>query len=49
MSEVLTEAIDTFERIVAQFPIVDELARERGLITGEPVPAASALNTVSGL
>jgi PII-like signaling protein len=46
---VVTEAIDTPERIAALFPIVDELTRERGLVTSEPVPAASALHTTPGL
>jgi PII-like signaling protein len=46
---VVTEAIDTPERIAALFPIVNELTRKRGLVTSEPVPAASALNTVPGL
>ncbi len=46
---VVTETIDTPERIAALFPIVDELTRERGLVTSEPVPAASALNAVPGL
>jgi PII-like signaling protein len=46
---VVTEVIDTPERIATLFPIVDELTRERGLVTSEPVPAASALNTTPGL
>jgi PII-like signaling protein len=46
---VVTETIDTPERIAALFPIVDELTSERGLVTSEPVPAASALNAVPGL
>ncbi len=46
---VITETIDTPERIAALFPIVDELTRERGLVTSEPVPAASAPNAAPGL
>jgi PII-like signaling protein len=46
---VVTETIDTPERIATLFPIVDELTSGRGLVTSEPVPAASALNTVPGL
>jgi len=46
---VVTEAIDTPERIAALFPIVDELTRERGLITSELVPASSALQSAPGL
>lgn len=36
---VLTIAIDTPERIAALFEIVDELTRERGLVTSELLPA----------
>jgi PII-like signaling protein len=46
---VLTETIDTPERIAALFPIVDELTRERGLVTSELVPASSALHSAPGL
>ncbi len=46
---VVTEAIDTPERIAALFPIVDELTHERGLVTSELVPASSALDTTPGL
>jgi PII-like signaling protein len=41
---VVTETIDTPERIAALFPIVDELTHERGLVTSELVPAASTLH-----
>lgn len=46
---VVTVAIDTPDRIEALFDIVDELTRERGLVTSELVPATSALHTVPGL
>jgi PII-like signaling protein len=46
---VVTVAIDTPERIAALFPIVDELTRERGLVTSEQVPAALAPHSLSGL
>jgi PII-like signaling protein len=46
---VVTETIDTHERIAALFPIVDELTHERGLVTTELVPATSALHAVPGL
>jgi PII-like signaling protein len=46
---VVTIAIDTADHIAALFPIVDELTRERGLVTSELVPASSALHTVPGL
>jgi PII-like signaling protein len=46
---VLTETIDTPERIAALFPIVDELTREQGLVTSELVPASSALHSAPGL
>jgi PII-like signaling protein len=46
---VVTIAIDTPDRIATLFPIVDELTRERGLVTSELVPATSALHTVPGL
>jgi len=35
---VVTDVIDTSERIAALFPIVDELTRERGLVTTELLP-----------
>jgi PII-like signaling protein len=41
---VVTETIDSPERIAALFPIVDELTHERGLVTSEFVPASSALH-----
>ena len=41
---VVTIAIDTPDRIAALFDIVDELTRERGLVTSELVPATSALH-----
>jgi PII-like signaling protein len=41
---VVTVAIDTPDRIAALFDIVDELTRERGLVTSELVPAISALH-----
>jgi PII-like signaling protein len=46
---VVTIAIDAPDRIAALFGIVDELTRERGLVTSELVPATSALHTVPGL
>ncbi|HTC59234.1 MAG TPA: DUF190 domain-containing protein [Solirubrobacteraceae bacterium] len=46
---VLTETIDTPERIAALFPVVDELTRERGLVTSELVPASSALHSAPSL
>jgi PII-like signaling protein len=46
---VVTIAIDTPQRITALFPLVDELTRERGLVTSELVPAASALHTPPAL
>jgi PII-like signaling protein len=46
---VVTEVIDTPERIAALFPIVDELTRERGLVTSEIVPSSSALHDLPGL
>ena len=36
---VVTVVVDTPERIGASFAIVDELTRERGLVTSEIVPA----------
>lgn len=41
---VVTETIDSPERIAELFPIVDELTRDRGLVTSELVPASSALH-----
>lgn len=46
---VVTETIDTPERIAALFPIVDELTHEQGLLTSELVPATSALHEAPGL
>ncbi len=46
---VLTETIDTPERIATLFPVVDELTREQGLVTSEFVPANSALHGAPGL
>jgi PII-like signaling protein len=45
---VITETIDTPERIAALFPIVDELTHERGLVTSELIPIASALHKAAG-
>ncbi|HTA96701.1 MAG TPA: DUF190 domain-containing protein [Solirubrobacteraceae bacterium] len=46
---VVTETIDTPERIAALFPIVDDLTKEQGLVTSELVPASSALHSAPGL
>lgn len=46
---VVTETIDTPERIAALFPIVDELTEGQGLVTSELVPASSALHYAPGL
>jgi PII-like signaling protein len=46
---VVTVAIDTPKRIAALFPIVDELTRERGLVTSEIVPASSPPYGLPGL
>ena len=46
---VMTETIDTPERIAALFPIVEELTEEHGLVTSELVPASSALHGAPGL
>ena len=46
---VVTEVIDTPERIATLFPIVDELTCERGLVTSELVPATSTLHETTGL
>jgi PII-like signaling protein len=40
---VVTIVVDRPERIEAAFEVVDELTRERGLVTSEMVPAAAAL------
>jgi PII-like signaling protein len=40
---VVTIVVDTPERIASAFGIVDELTRERGLVTSEMVPASAAL------
>ena len=46
---VLTETIDAPERIAELFPIVDELTRERGLVTTQFVPASSSLHEAPSL
>ena len=46
---VVTEAIDTPERIATLFPIVDELTHERGLVTSELVAASPTLHSAPGL
>ena len=46
---VVTETIDSPERISELFPIVDELTRDRGLVTSELVPATSALHEAPSL
>jgi PII-like signaling protein len=46
---VVTVAIDTPERIASLFAIADEITQERGLVTSELVPAASALHTPPAL
>lgn len=46
---VVTVAIDTPERIASLFAIADELTHERGLVTTELIPAASALHTPPAL
>jgi PII-like signaling protein len=46
---IVTEVIDTPERIAALFPIVDELTRKRGLVTSELVPTSSPLQAIPGL
>ncbi len=40
---IVTEVIDTPDRIAALFAIVDELTRDHGLVTSELVPACSTL------
>ncbi len=46
---IVTVAIDTPEHIAALFPIVDELTRERGLVTSEIVPVSSPPYGLPGL
>lgn len=46
---VITVAIDTPERIAPLFAIADELTHERGLVTSEMIPTASALHTPPAL
>jgi PII-like signaling protein len=46
---VVTVVIDTPQRIAALFPIVDELTRERGLVTSEIVPASQPPYGLPGL
>jgi PII-like signaling protein len=46
---VVIEAIDTPARIAALFGVVDELTRERGLVTSERVPLSAALRTPPAL
>jgi PII-like signaling protein len=46
---IVTEVIDTPERIASLYAIVDELTDEQGLVTSEPVPASSALNSAPAL
>lgn len=41
---VITETIDSPERIAELFPLVDELTHKQGLVTSELVPASSALH-----
>ena len=41
---VVTETIDSQERIAELFPLVDELTQDRGLVTSELIPASSALH-----
>jgi PII-like signaling protein len=41
---IVTVAVDTQERIASLFPIIDEMTRERGLVTSELIPATSALH-----
>jgi PII-like signaling protein len=38
----VTTVIDTAERIVAAFDVIDEFTRERGPVTSETVPAVRA-------
>lgn len=46
---VLTELIDTPERVGELFSIVDELTSERGLVTSESVPGSTPLRSAPGL
>lgn len=46
---VITEVIDTPERIASSLEIVDELTSERGLVTSELVPAAAPFGRSPGL
>jgi len=46
---VVTEVLDTPARVAALFGIVDELTRERGLVTSEMVPASAALSAPPAL
>lgn len=46
---VITELIDTPERIVRSFETVDELTSERGLVTSEMVPTAAPFGRSPGL
>ncbi len=46
---VVTETIDTPKRIAALFPLIDELTRERGLVTSELIPATSVMHSASEL
>jgi PII-like signaling protein len=46
---VITEAIDTPERIARLFETVDELTSERGLVTGELVPTTAPFGRSPGL
>lgn len=46
---VITEMIDTPAQVKALFGIVDELTRERGLVTSELVPASAALRVPPAL
>jgi hypothetical protein len=39
---VATTGIDTAERIVAAFDVIDELTKERGLATSETVPPGAS-------
>jgi PII-like signaling protein len=46
---VVTVAIDTPRHIAALFPIVDELTRDRGLVTSELIPTGSVLHAAPPL
>jgi PII-like signaling protein len=46
---VITEVIDTSERIASLFATVDELTSERGLVTSELVPTAAPFGPSPGL